>query len=115
MHELSIITSLFETLESQARDHGAARITAVQLKVGPLSGVVPELLREAFDMFKQGTVADGAALTIIQPPVRVRCRSCGAETEPQGLVFKCGECGSTDLSLAAGTDLYLEKIELETD
>jgi len=115
MHELSIITSLFETLESQARDHNASRITAVQLQVGALSGAVPELLREAFDMYAKGTVADGAALTIVQPPVRVKCRACGLETEPRDFIFKCGECGSTDISLAAGTELFLEKIELETD
>ena len=115
MHELSIITSLFETLEAQAREHGAVRITRVQLRVGPLAGAVPELLRDAFDMYKNGTIAEGASLEIIESPVRVKCRACGAETEPKDFILKCPECGSTDVSLCSGTELYLDKIELEMD
>jgi hydrogenase nickel incorporation protein HypA/HybF len=115
MHELSIIASLFETLEAQAREHGAVRITRVHLRVGPLSGAVPDLLRDAFDMFKNGTIAEGAPLEIIESPVRVKCRACGAETEPKDFVLKCSECGSADAALCSGTDLYLDKIELETD
>lgn len=115
MHELSIIQSLFETLEAQAREHGAVRITRVQLRVGPLSGAVPDLLRDAFDMYKEGTLAAGAPLEIIDCPIRVKCRGCGAETEPRDLVLRCPECGATDVSLCSGTELYLDKIELETD
>jgi hydrogenase nickel incorporation protein HypA/HybF len=115
MHELSIIASLFEALESQAREHKADRITRVVLRVGPLSGAVPELLREAFDVYKKDTLAGTAEIEIIEPPVRVRCKACGAETEAREFIFKCSSCDSTDISLASGTELYLERIELETD
>jgi hydrogenase nickel incorporation protein HypA/HybF len=115
MHELSIIQSLFETLEAQARAHGAARITRVCLRVGPLSGAVPELLEEAFQMYKEGTIADGATIEIVKPPVRVKCWTCGAETEPEDFIMKCPRCGSIDTELSSGTELYLDKIELETD
>jgi len=115
MHELSIITALFETLESQAREHRAARITVVELRVGPFSGAVPELLREAFDMYKKGTLADGATLVLIEPPVRVKCPACGSEAERRDFILKCPSCGSADIVLLAGTELFLEKIELETD
>lgn len=115
MHELSIIQSLFETLEAQVREHGAARITHVCLSVGPLSGAVPELLADAFEMYKEGTIADGATLEIVKPPVRVKCRTCGAETEPKEIVLKCPRCESIDVSLCSGTELFLDKIELETD
>ena len=115
MHELSIIQSLFETLEAQAREHGAAKITRVCLSVGPLSGAVPELLSEAFDTFKQGTIADGATIEIVVPPVKVKCRACGKESEPKEFALKCPECDSVEVSLCSGTELYLDKIELETD
>ena len=115
MHELSIIQSLFETLEAQAREHGAARITRVCLSVGPLSGAVPELLREAFEMYKQGTIASGATIEVVEPSVRIRCRTCGVETEPKDFVLKCPQCESVEVSLCSGTELFLDKIELETD
>jgi len=57
MHELSLVTGLFEILEEKARDEKALRVTAVTLRVGRLSGVVPELLETAFDTFKKGTIA----------------------------------------------------------
>ncbi len=115
MHELSIIQSLFDTLEAQAREHAAARITRVCLSVGPLSGAVPELLKEAFDMYKKGTIADGAEIEIVAPPVRFKCRSCGTETEPREIALKCPACGSIEVTLCSGTELFLDKIELETD
>ena len=55
MHELSIIASLFEVLEEKAREARALRITSVKLRVGRLSGVVPELLESAFDAYGKGT------------------------------------------------------------
>ncbi|MCK4759315.1 MAG: hydrogenase maturation nickel metallochaperone HypA, partial [Candidatus Aminicenantes bacterium] len=39
MHELSIVASLFETLEEKAKDNKAKKIISVRLKVGALSGV----------------------------------------------------------------------------
>ncbi len=115
MHELSIIQSLFETLEAQARQHGAPRVTRVCLSVGPLSGAVPELLSEAFEMYKQGTLAERAEIEIVVPPVRVKCRSCGMESEPREFALKCPDCGSIEVSICSGTELFLDKIEMETD
>ncbi len=76
MHELSIIAGLFETLLDQARAHNAREITRVRLKVGLLSGIVPELLESAFDMYKKGTLAEKADLDIEIVPLSIRCRAC---------------------------------------
>jgi hydrogenase nickel incorporation protein HypA/HybF len=114
MHELSIVASLVETVEGLAREHGAAAVTGIWIKVGPLSGVVPELLESAFDMYRRGTVAEGATLAIEKPPLRALCRACRAETERADYAPACPACGSTDLELVGGTDLLLERVELET-
>lgn len=115
MHELSIVASLFEILEEKAREHNAVRITAVKLRVGRLSGVVPDLLGSAFDMFKKGTLADGASLEIEVIPFEFRCRSCGGESFRDEPPYNCAVCGSPDLELLGGMDLVVEKIEIETD
>ena len=49
MHELSLVASVFEVLEAEARRHAADRVTRVVLRVGVLAGAVPELLESAFD------------------------------------------------------------------
>ncbi len=113
MHELSIVASLFETLEEKAREHRARKITTVRLKVGRLAGVVPEFLKTAFDVYKEGTIADGAVLEIEETPITVRCRACGTETARDDFVLACPACGSTDIELIEGLELLLDRIELE--
>ncbi len=113
MHEMSLISGLFEILERTAREEGAIRVTAVTLRVGRLSGVVPELLETAFDTFKKDTIAAGATLRIEVVPVGVRCRSCGAESRTDRPLFSCPGCGAPGLEILEGRDLILEKLEIE--
>jgi hydrogenase nickel incorporation protein HypA/HybF len=113
MHELSIVASLFETLEEKAREHNALKITMVRLRVGQLAGVVPEFLRTAFDIYKEDTIAADAVLKIEEVPFRVRCRRCGVETARDDFVFACSACGSSDMEVREGLELILDKVELE--
>lgn len=114
MHELSVISGLFEILEEKAREAGAVRVTTVTIRVGRLSGVVPDLLESAFDGFKKGTIAAGASLRVETPPLRVRCRSCRKESSTEEPLFACPACGAPGLEILEGTDIFLQKLEIET-
>ncbi len=48
MHELSVCEALVDQLRDLAARESAQRITRVLLRIGPFSGVVPELLEHAF-------------------------------------------------------------------
>lgn len=113
MHELSIIASLFEILEEKAHEQKASKIVLVRLKVGKLSGVVPECLETAFDIYKEETIAREAILEIEEVPFKIRCRQCQAVVERDDFIFVCPACGSTDLKILEGTELLLEKLDLE--
>lgn len=113
MHELSIVASLFEILEEKAKEQKAKKIVLVKLRVGTLSGVVPEFLETAFNIYKKETIADEAGLKIEIVPLRIRCNACQAETTMDDFVFICPQCGSKDLKTLAGTELLLERLELE--
>jgi hydrogenase nickel incorporation protein HypA/HybF len=115
VHELSLVASLFEVLEEKAREHGAVRITAVVLKVGVMSGVVPDLLESAFEMYKKGTLAESARLQIEVVPFSFTCRQCGGESFRDEPPTACAACGSNDVELIGGMDIVIEKIEAETD
>ena len=115
MHELSLIAGLFEVLEEKAREAGAARVASVTLRVGEMSGAVPELLTSAFEAYKKGTIADRAALKINLVPVRPRCRSCGGSSWREEAGFVCAACGSRDLEVVEGRELLLERLEVEVD
>ncbi|MCK4646596.1 MAG: hydrogenase maturation nickel metallochaperone HypA [Candidatus Aminicenantes bacterium] len=113
MHELSIVANLFEILEEKAKEQKANKIISVKLKVGALSGVVPEFLETAFDIYKKETIASKATLTIENVCFKVQCQKCQAEIVKDDFVFICDTCGSTDLKTLSGTELLLEKIEME--
>jgi hydrogenase nickel incorporation protein HypA/HybF len=114
VHELSLVGSVFDILEEKAREHGAARVTKIVLKVGVMSGVVPELLESAFDTYKKGTLAEEARLEIVRVPVKLRCPDCGGETAREDTDFSCAACGSRRVEIVAGRELVVETIELET-
>jgi hydrogenase nickel incorporation protein HypA/HybF len=113
MHELSIVASLFEILEAKARENQATKIVRVMLKVGKLAGVVPEFLQSAFDSYKQDTIAAEARLEIEEVPLKMRCRKCATEIEKEDFILVCPSCGSTDIEILEGMDLFLDKIDLE--
>jgi len=113
MHELSIVASLFEILEEKAKEQKAKKILSVKLKVGALSGVVPEFLETAFDIYKKDTIAAESKLEIEKVPLKIRCQRCGAEIVKDDFVFICEKCDSRELKTLSGTELLLEKIEME--
>ena len=113
MHELSLVTGLFEILEEKAGEAGVGKITSVTVRVGRLSGIVPDLLETAFDAFKKGTIASRARLHVEVIPVKVRCRNCGVETPTEEPVFLCRTCGSPEIEILEGRELVLERFEAE--
>lgn len=113
MHELSIVASLFEILEEKAKEKKAKKILSVKLKVGALSGVVPEFLETAFNIYKEDTLAADSKLEIEEVPLRIRCQRCGTEIVKDDFVFICEKCDSRELKTLCGTELLLEKIEME--
>ncbi len=115
MHELSLAANLLDILEGKTREYAPCRITAVTVKLGRLSGVVPDLLESAFESVKKGTVAADAVLVIEVVPFRFRCRACGGESFPDEPPYVCRGCGAADIELLGGMDLVLERLEIETE
>jgi len=64
MHELSVCLSLLQQLETIAAERNASAVERVFLKIGPLSGIEPQLLRQAYPLAVAGTVAENAELII---------------------------------------------------
>lgn len=113
MHEFSIATSLLEIISQEARAHQGARVTAVTLRIGTLSGVVPEALEFAFQVLSEGTVAEGARLVIERVALRIACNACGTASMPADPFIICPLCGSVDVEIKAGRELDIESMEIE--
>lgn len=113
MHELSVAQALVEQIEGIVREQHADRAISFRVRIGPLSGVVPDLLASAFPLAAAGTSAEHAMMDLMETPVRVRCQTCGAETEAAMNRLLCGACGDWHTQLVSGDELILESVELQ--
>jgi hydrogenase nickel incorporation protein HypA/HybF len=112
MHELAVCQALLGQVEAIAARHLARSVRSITVRVGPLAGVEPDLLRAAYPFACSGTVADGADLVIEELPVRVSCETCGAETEARANRLLCGQCGDWHTRLTSGDEMLLASVEL---
>ena len=108
MHELAITQSVVEAVTERTGD---ARVARVRVRVGRLSGVVPDAMRFCFELVTAGTPLEGAALDIERPEGRGRCRSCGDALALADLILLC-PCGSADVEVLGGRELAVASVEL---
>ena len=78
MHEASIVAGMMHILEDEARRHNVSRITRVRLSVGLFTAVEPKTLEACFELYAEGTAAEGAELDITTVPAEGRCPECGS-------------------------------------
>lgn len=114
MHELAVAQALVEQVDAVIRKHGASQVSRIRVRIGPLAGVVPELLASAFPLAAADSRMQHAELDLVAAPITVRCQSCGAETEAAMNRLVCGACGDWHTQVISGDELLLESVELET-
>ena len=108
MHELAITQGLVEAVLKRTGDR---HVTGVNLRIGPLSGVLPDAVRFCFEVVSADTPLAGAALTIDEPAGRARCRSCRDEFVLEDMFLLC-PCGSADVEIVSGRELVVTSVEV---
>ena len=112
MHEFSIVSSLLDMCEKNAKENDATKVIKVEVKIGKLSGVEPHLLQTAFDTFKEKTICHGAEFILHVQPLVVRCIKCNEESTLEKNTFACPLCEG-DIEVLDGEDMYLMSLEME--
>jgi hydrogenase nickel incorporation protein HypA/HybF len=115
MHELSVCLALMGQVDRIANEHRAKRVEKIVLQIGPLSGVEPALLKNAFPLAATGTVAEGTELVIEQSSIRVTCSQCGAESDALPNRLLCAACGDFRTRLVSGDEMTLVSLELDLE
>ena len=64
MHEVGIVQSILEVAAQQTRAADATCIHVIRLRIGRLTGVVPEAIEHAFTVLRAGTPAAGALKSV---------------------------------------------------
>ena len=113
MHELSIASSLVELVSDHAAREGEARVRAVHVRLGELSGF-RRALYLCFDRVARGTACEGAGLVIEEVPLTVRCPHCDDVKRPGARYnFRCPTCGMPTPEVVTGREMQLAAIEFE--
>jgi hydrogenase nickel incorporation protein HypA/HybF len=111
MHEVSIMTEALRIAVDAAQADGAGRILKLRLRIGNLSGVVPEAMQFAFDVVCRGTMAEGASLEIETVPAACWCATCAAEFECADSFSECPRCHNFSGELRRGRELDIASVE----
>jgi hydrogenase nickel incorporation protein HypA/HybF len=115
VHELSIAVSLLEGVLRAAEQAGAERVESVEVEVGAMRQVVPEVLEVAWEAVRADTIAAGAALKIEEVPAEAECRRCGQCFEPDvEYSFLCPHCEQADIAIIRGNDIILRSMICQT-
>jgi hydrogenase nickel incorporation protein HypA/HybF len=113
MHEYSIVQSLLDSCEENAKVNNATKVTKVVVKIGVMSGVEPDLLQTAFDTFKEETICHDAKFIINIQKVKIECNECQTTSELEKNEYCCPKCQSTNIKILDGEEMYLMQLELE--
>ncbi len=103
MHEFSVMSDIMEALKEEAEKHNLKSVKRVLLEVGELTFLAHEQLGFAYKILSEGTIFDGAELTLETKPASVKCDSCGYRGEVSFSnspeyhfmlpTFSCPDCG----------------------
>lgn len=112
MHEVSIVQGMLEMAIKTATNSGASRIHRVRMRVGAMSGVVPDSLSFAFEALREGTIAAEAELKIDFIPSVCWCAECQAEFTSEEFALECPKCHQYSRELRRGRELELADMEV---
>ncbi|MDP2965166.1 MAG: hydrogenase maturation nickel metallochaperone HypA [Pelolinea sp.] len=113
MHELSITESLLNTASDYAQKNKAKRVTALNLVIGELSGIIDDSVQFYWDMISENSICEKSVLNFDKRKAVMKCMSCDNEFSLGGELSPCPSCSSMDLKFISGNEFLLESIEIE--
>jgi hydrogenase nickel incorporation protein HypA/HybF len=114
MHELSIVSSVVDSVTETLAAYPGARVKEVRLRVGALAAVIEDSLQFCYGIATEGTELEGSTLVVHIVPVLMHCEPCAQEVELEGLQsFRCPRCGEPVSDLRQGRELEIESIEID--
>lgn len=112
MHEVNLMQRVLNKAVERAQEEGAQHIRMMQLKVGEASGMEPHSLEQAFELVKQGTMAEGAHLQINKIPTVCYCSYCNLEFHPISDAHECLHCHRPSHEILQGKEFQLDFLEV---
>jgi hydrogenase nickel incorporation protein HypA/HybF len=113
MHEIRIAKDLSGIVLEVAGREKLSKVTKVNISFGQMIQIVPDIFDFAFRETVRDTIAMDAEVDIEILPVKLKCRICKDEFIINDNTFSCSRCGSTELDIIQGKELFIKSIEGE--
>jgi hydrogenase nickel incorporation protein HypA/HybF len=113
VHEASIALAIVDEVCERAKLEDAS-VERVFVRIGALTGVIPEALAFAWELATHGTLAEGSALCVDRAPLRIFCTRCACERgiDSPVPIPVCPVCGQSSNDITGGRELLVTAMEV---
>ncbi|MEZ6133482.1 MAG: hydrogenase maturation nickel metallochaperone HypA [Pirellulaceae bacterium] len=115
MHEISVVRSLLSQVIEAAQPIAAADIRVIRVALGPLTGVEPILVRQAFHNLKNAAGLIACELAIDELNLTAICIDCQSAFEVIDFIFRCPCCGCNSVRITQGDEFRLVSIDVNEE
>lgn len=109
-----MVMSILDIVKDTLKTHNASRVTQITLVLGEFVCVEPKALSSCFEIFAQGTPAEGANLVFERISTTRSCVNCEKIYEKSDEYNICQTCGGK-IAFSGGREFYLKSLELESE
>ncbi|MBR1746818.1 MAG: hydrogenase maturation nickel metallochaperone HypA [Clostridia bacterium] len=114
MHELGIVMNVVKQVEEVAAENKVNKVTQLNLEVGEVSSIVPDLFRDCFEWAKKRTTyLKECELNLIVLEGISYCRSCKKTYKTTEYAKECPYCKGHDTYLVTGNEVSIRDIKVE--
>ena len=114
MHELGIVMNVVKQVEEVAEENKVNRVTQLNMELGEVSAVVPDLFTDCFEWAKKRTtyLKDCKLNIIVLEGVSI-CRACRKTYKTTEYAKECPYCHGNYTYLIAGNEVNIRDIQVE--
>lgn len=110
MHELSIVMSIVDIAQNQAREAHATVIEEIELDIGTLSGIEMDALDFAWQEGVRTTMLEKANRKINRIEGKAACLDCVNTFTIEHYYDACPECGGHLINIIQGKELRVKSL-----
>ena len=112
MHELSIMQSVLEVVRENAECSNIGKVNKLKLVIGKSTMIMPDSLQFCFEALSQDDLFRGAVLEIEEKETIINCLNCKERfIQEEDYCFLCPGCGSNQVEIIQGREMYIDYYE----
>lgn len=110
MHELSIVMSIVDIAQQQAKQANASIIEEIELDIGCLSTVQMDAFEFAWRQGVKETILEGTIKKINRIKGKAKCFDCETFFTLENLFDACPNCGQHLIDIVEGKELRVKSL-----